>query len=70
MTYRTIFLYFVILFALSSCALFRATGDVVEEVGDGAGEVIEGVGDGASHAVTGTGRAIKKGVKRTADSLN
>ncbi len=55
---------------LSSCALFRSTGEVVQEVGEGTGEVVEGVGDGVSHAVTGTGRAINRGVSGTVDAAN
>ncbi len=44
--------------SLSGCAIFRATGQSVEAVGEGAG-----------HAVAGTGRAVSNAARETKKDL-
>jgi hypothetical protein len=44
--------------SLSGCAIFRATGQSVEAVGEGAG-----------HAVAGTGRAVSNAARETKRDL-
>jgi len=50
----------------SGCAVFRATGDTIEAIGEGTAKVIGGFASGTATVVGGTGRAISRAAKGSA----
>lgn len=44
----------------TGCAVFRATGDTIEAIGEGTAKVIGGFASGTATVVGGTGRAISR----------
>ena len=52
------------------CAVFRAGGDTVEAIGEGATTAFVGLASGTGHAIAGTGRAISSAAGSTSQSVD
>jgi hypothetical protein len=68
LTFKVIWLSLVVV-TCSSCAIFRAGGDTIEAIGEGASTALVGVASGTGHAIAGTGRAISSAAGSTSQSI-
>lgn len=58
------------LITLSGCTVFRAGGDTIEAIGEGATTAFVGLASGTGHAIAGTGRAISSAAGSTAQAVD